>query len=138
MKNFYLSSRVEDNVEKHLNMEVESLKKSQVLLKQNALELEEEIRQMKKNRYNIEKDLVDKEAAMDIDQETAQLKVSGPMKKSRETRYPAAKQKQSFTPSSWQENTEKNLELANHQIKSCLGLQAQSDTVLGKKCAFKK
>ena len=138
MKNFYLSSRVEDNVEKHLNMEVETLKKSQVLLKQNALELEEEIRQMKKNRYNIEKDLVDKEAAMDIDQETAQLKVSGPMKKSRETRYPAAKQKQSFTPSSWQENTEKNLELANHQIKSCLGLQAQSDTVLGKKYALKK
>ena len=113
-------------------MEVETLKKSQVLLKQNALELEEEIRQMKKNRYNIEKDLIDKEAAMDIDQETAQLKVSGPMKKSRETRYPAAKQKQSFTPSTWQENTEKNLELANHQIKSCLGLQAQSDTVLGK------
>ena len=119
-------------------MEVETLKKSQVLLKQNALELEEEIRQMKKNRYNIEKDLVDKEAAMDIDQETAQLKVSGPMKKSRETRYPAAKQKQSFTPSTWQENTEKNLELANHQIKSCLGLQAQSDTVLGKKYALKK
>ena len=111
-------------------MEIETLQKSQVLLKQNALQVEEEIRQMKKNRFNIEKDLIDKETAMDIDEQTSNLKVSGPMKKTRETRYPAAKQKQAFTPSTWQENTEKNLDFANQQIKNCLGLQAQTDTVL--------
>ena len=85
---------------------------------------------MKKTKYNIEKDLVDKEAAMDIDHETSHLKVTGPMKKSRETRYPVPKPKNSFTPSAWQENTERNLEWANRQIKACLALQAQVDTVL--------
>ena len=111
-------------------MEVETLKKSQVLLKQNAMQVEEEIRQMKKNKYNIEKDLIDKEAAMEIDAETSHLKVTGPMKKTRDTRYANAKQKTSFTPSNWQENTERNLDFANEQIKNCLALQAQVDTVL--------
>ena len=67
-------------------LEIETLKKSQALLRQTSLQSEEEIRQMKKTKFNIEKDLVDKEAAMDIDQETSILKVTGPMKKTRETR----------------------------------------------------
>jgi hypothetical protein len=78
---------------------------------------------MKKIKFGIEKDLVDKEAAIDIDEQTSHLKVTGPMKRTRETRYPVAKPKQSFTPSTWQENTEGNLDLANKQIKACLALQ---------------
>ena len=50
---------------------------------------------------------------MDIDSETSNLKVTGPMKKTRETRYPAPKAKQSFAPHSWQDFTEKNLAWAN-------------------------
>lgn len=124
--------RCDDNVQKHLNLEIETLKKSQTILNQTALEADEEIRQMKKVKYGIEKDLVDKEAAIDIDQQTSALKVTGPMKKSssRGPRYPAEKPKQSFTPSSWQEYTEFNLELSNKQIRQCLALQAQIDTVL--------
>ena len=56
--------------------------------------------------------------------------VTGPKKKSRETRYAVNKPKDTFTPSAWQENTEQNLEWANGQIKACLALQAQVDTVL--------
>ncbi len=48
----------------------------------------------------------------------------------RVTRYPAEKPKQSFTPSSWQEYSEANLDIANKQIKQCLALQAKIDTVL--------
>lgn len=122
--------RCDDNVQKHLGLEVETLSKSGALLRQTSLQSEEEIRQMKKTKYNIEKDLVDKEAAMNIDNETCHLKVTGPKKKSRETRYAVNKAKDSFTPSAWQENTEQNLEWANGQIKACLALQAQVDTVL--------
>lgn len=67
---------------------------------------------------------------MDIDSETSHLKVTGPMKKTRETRYPVPKPKAQFTPHAWQDYTEKNLEWANSQIKNCLALQAQTDTVL--------
>ena len=111
-------------------MEIETLEKSRALLRQTSLNAEEEIRQMKKTKHNIEKDLIDKEAAMDIDNETANLKITGPMKKTRETRYPVPKPKQSFTPHSWQDFTEKNLEWANGQIKNCLALQAQTDTIM--------
>ena len=111
-------------------LEIETLQKSQALLRQTGLNSEEEIRQMKKMKHAIEKDLVDKEAAMDIDQETSNLKITGPRKKTNETRYPVPKPKQSFTPHSWQDFTEKNLEWANSQIKNCLALQAQTDTVL--------
>ena len=55
---------------------------------------------------------------------------TGPRKKTNETRYPVPKPKQTFTPHSWQDFTEKNLEWANAQIKNCLALQAQTDTVL--------
>ena len=65
------------------------------------------------NIFLVKKDLIDKEAALDVDTETAHLKVTGPMKKTRETRYPAPKPKQSFAPHSWQEFTEKNLDWAN-------------------------
>ena len=122
--------RCDDNVEKHLNLEVETLQKSAALLRQTSLQSEEEIRQMKKTKHNIEKDLVGKEVAMDIDNETSNLKVTGPKKKSRETRYAVNKPKDTFSPSTWQENTEQNLEWANGQIKACLALQAQVDTVL--------
>ena len=54
---------------------------------------------------------------MDIDSETSNLKVTGPMKKTRETRYPAPKPKQSFAPHSWQDFTEKNLAWANGMCK---------------------
>ena len=86
-------------------------------MRQTSLNAEEEIRQMRKTKHNIEKDLVDKEAAMDIDSETSNLKVTGPMKKTRETRYPAPKPKQSFAPHSWQDFTEKNLDWANGMCK---------------------
>ena len=58
-------------------LEIETLQKSQALLRQTGLNSEEEIRQMKKMKHSIEKDLVDKEAAIDIDQETQNLKISG-------------------------------------------------------------
>ncbi len=74
--------RIDDNVQKHLDMEIETLKKSQTMLSQVGTQAAEEIRQMKKVKHGIEKDLFDKEAAIEIDAQTSTIKVTGPMKKS--------------------------------------------------------
>ena len=58
----------------------------QVLLKQTLMQVMEELRQLQKSRYNIEKDLADKEMAMDIDKKTSIMKVTGPQKKKGQTK----------------------------------------------------
>ena len=52
------------------------------MLSQVGTQAAEEIRQMKKVKHGIEKDLFDKEAAIEIDAQTSTIKVTGPMKKS--------------------------------------------------------
>ena len=50
--NLYVSFiRCDDNVEKHLILEIETLQKSQALLRQTSLNAEEEIRQMRKVKF---------------------------------------------------------------------------------------
>lgn len=123
--------RVEDNVEKHLHFEIETLKNSQVLLKQTELQLSEEIRQLQKIKHIIEKDLYDKETAIDIDKHTSVLKVSGPSKKKGETKYPVEKKLGNvYSPADWQEFSEHNIQNANVQIKSAIELKSTVDGVM--------
>lgn len=68
--------RVEDNVQKHLQFEAETLRNSQILLKQTQMQVQEEVRQLLKRKHQVEKDLRDKEHAVDIDKQTAILKVN--------------------------------------------------------------
>ena len=124
------ADRVDDNVQKHLKLEIETLKNSQVLLRQTLLQVMEELRQMQKSKHVIDKDLVDKEAAIKIDQQSSILKVSGPDKKKGITKYPVGRGGSVFSPADWQEYSEKNLLIANGQLKSSIELQSTVDGVL--------
>jgi hypothetical protein len=57
------------------------LQSAQNNLKQHLAYVNEEIRQAKKVKYNIENDLTGKEVAIDIDQQTSSMKVTGPSKR---------------------------------------------------------
>ena len=86
---------------------------------------------MKKTKFLIEKDLTDKETAIDIDEQTSHLKVSGPTKKpTHSTRYSVDKNKRFFAPSTWQEHSERNLGTASKQIKLSLAVQSSVDGIL--------
>ena len=125
--------RVDDNVDKHLRFEVDTLKNSQILLKQAHLQLSEEIRQLQKGKHVIEKDLTDKSAAIDIDRHTSIVKVIGPDKKKGENKankYAVERKANVFTPATWQEFSEQNLQQANGQLKSALELDSTVDGVL--------
>ena len=50
-------------------------------LKHTLRESSDEIRLLNKTKSEIEKDLLDKEAAMDIDEQTARLKITAPKKR---------------------------------------------------------
>ena len=50
-------------------------------LKHTLRESSDELRLLQKTKSEIEKDLLDKEAAMDIDEQTARLKITAPKKK---------------------------------------------------------
>ena len=100
-------------------------------MKQHLAIVNEEIRQTKKVKYGIENDLAGKEVAIDIDQQTKEMKVTGPSKKvSSSTRYPNDKNKTVFTPADWQRFSESNLGIASGQIKRCLEMQSVVDGVL--------
>jgi tektin-1 len=122
--------KVDDNVHKHLNLEVETIKNSQVLLRQTQMQIAEEVRQLQKTKYIIDKDLEDKSAAMDIDKTTSTLKVSGPDKKKGVTKYAAPPQANIYSPADWQEYSEHNLGVANGQINSAINLKSTSDGIL--------
>ena len=70
-----------DNVSKHLELESATIKGVQEALKHTLRESSEEIRMLQKTKSEIEKDLLDKEAAMDIDEQTARLKITAPKKR---------------------------------------------------------
>ena len=70
-----------DNVSKHLELESATIKGVQEALKHTLRESSEEIRTLQKTKSEIEKDLLDKEAAMDIDEQTARLKITAPKKR---------------------------------------------------------
>ncbi len=84
----------------------------------------EEVRQLQKSKYAIEKDLADKEAAQDIDEQTSVLHVSGPGPDKLRTggaavtRYPAEKGANLFSPADWQDYSERNLQLASSQVEA--------------------
>ena len=124
--------KVEDNVQKHLYLEADTIKNSQVLLRQTQMQVAEEVRQLQKAKYTIEKDLEDKAAAMDIDQTTSNLKVRGPDKKKGGGggRYPAPPHPTVFSPADWQEHSELNIAAAGLQIKSALNLRSTADGIL--------
>ena len=124
--------KVEDNVQKHLYLEADTIKNSQVLLRQTQMQVAEEVRQLQKAKYTIEKDLEDKAAAMDIDQTTSNLKVRGPDKKKGGGggRYPAPPNPTVFSPADWQEHSELNIAAAGLQMKSALNLKSTADGIL--------
>ena len=124
--------KVEDNVQKHLYLETDTIKNSQVLLRQTQMQVAEEVRQLQKAKYTIEKDLEDKAAAMDIDQTTSNLKVRGPDKKKGGGggRYPAPPNPTVFSPADWQEHSELNIAAAGLQMKSALNLKSTADGIL--------
>ena len=87
----------------------------------------------------MEKDLIDKEVAIDIDQQTSNLRITAPKKKSEmsfnraNARHgPAQKNKQEFTPHDWKEYSERNIALSNKGIKSALHLQTAIDGLLAR------
>ena len=87
----------------------------------------------------MERDLIDKEVAIDIDQQTSNLRITAPKKKSEmsfhrgNARYgPAQKNKQEFTPHDWKEYSERNIALSNKGIKSALHLQTAIDGLLAR------
>ena len=112
--------KVEDNVQKHLYLEADTIKNSQVLLRQTQMQVGEEIRQLQKAKFTIEKDLEDKAAAMDIDQTTSNLKVRGPDKKQKKgggggNKYATPAHPNVYSPADWQEHSELNIAAAGLQ-----------------------
>ena len=119
--------KVEDNVQKHLYLEADTIKNSQVLLRQTQLQVGEEIRQLQKAKFAIEKDLEDKAAAMDIDQTTSGLKVRGPDKKQKKggggggNKYATPAHPNVYSPADWQEHSELNIAAAGLQGGNSIG-----------------
>ena len=102
----------------------------------------EEIRRVQKTKADLEKDLIDKEVAIDIDQQTSNLRITAPKKKSEMSHNrstgrhgPAQKDKQAFTPHDWQEYSERNIQLSNKAIRSALHLQTAIDGLLARNTA---
>lgn len=125
----FLATQDNEKLILFINFEIKSFSQSsQNNLKQHLAIVNEEIRQTKKVKYNIENDLAGKEVAIDIDHQTSSLKVTGPSKKVySSTRYANDKVKKFFTPGDWQQFSETNLGLASSQIKRCLEMQSIVD-----------
>ena len=90
-------------------------------------------------KSDLEKDLIDKEVAIDIDQQTSNLRVTAPKKKSEMSfnrsygrHGPAPKNKQEFTPNDWKEYSERNIAISNKAIKGALHLQTSIDGLLAR------
>ena len=90
-------------------------------------------------KSDLEKDLIDKEVAIDIDQQTSNLRVTAPKKKSEMSfnrshgrHGPAPKGKQEFTPNDWKEYSERNIAISNKAIKGALHLQTSIDGLLAR------
>ena len=120
-------------------LEVATIKGVQESLNQGLQFAAEEIRRLQKVKSDLERDLIDKEVAIDIDQQTSNLRITAPKKKSEMSftrangRYgPAQKNKQEFTPNDWKEYSERNIALSNKGIKSALHLQTAIDGLLAR------
>lgn len=130
-----------DNVSKHLELESATIKGVQEALKHTLRESSEEIRMLQKTKSEIEKDLLDKEAAMDIDEQTARLKITAPKKRTEtgrtSNRYAAVSKagKQPFTTEDWASFSERNLGLAKRAISNALQLQSSVDVILARNTA---
>eukprot|EP00095_Tigriopus_kingsejongensis_P002765 maker-scaffold845_size89356-snap-gene-0.17 protein:Tk02765 transcript:maker-scaffold845_size89356-snap-gene-0.17-mRNA-1 annotation:"cathepsin d" len=128
---------IKDNVERHLEFELQTVQSAELLLKQTQLQMVEDIRQIRKAKHVIEQDLEDKEAALDIDAHTSTLEMTGPLKtnKSGQTgkRYPIPSRKSEttkVTPSDWQSLCQKNLEMADFRLQTSIALQSTVDGIL--------
>ena len=122
-----------------IQLEVATIKGVQESLNQGLQFAAEEIRRLQKVKSDLERDLIDKEVAIDIDQQTSNLRITAPKKKSEmsftraNARYgPAQKNKQEFTPNDWKEYSERNIALSNKGIKSALHLQTAIDGLLAR------
>jgi len=130
-----------DNVSKHLELESATIKSVQEALKHTLRESSEEIRMLQKTKSEIEKDLLDKEAAMDIDEQTARLKITAPKKRTEtgrtSNRYAAVSKagKRPFTTEDWASFSERNLGLAKRAISNALQLQSSVDVILARNTA---
>lgn len=145
---------MDDNVQKHLHLELDTIKNSQTLIKQTLLSLNEEMRLLQKRKYFLDKDLGDKEIALKVDRATAILKATGVTKGGKMNtrgwqlmlkshwfvtcycadagkRYPLEKTSGGLvSPAQWQEHTEENLQLANIQQKKAIELMSSTDGIL--------
>lgn len=131
----------DDNVQKHLQLEAATIQGVRSTLQQALLRSTDELRRLTKTKGDIERDLVDKEAAMDIDQQTSRTKVTAPLTKrttmtaSTTSTRAAGANKNAFSTRDWQEYTEHNIELAKAAIRSALSLQSTVDVILAKNAA---
>ncbi|XP_040568223.1 tektin-1 [Lepeophtheirus salmonis] len=139
---------VDDNVQKHLQFELETFKNTMSLLKHTESMMSEKIRQIRKRKFEIIKEITDKDIALEIDQQTSNLRVTGPMSKNViTTRYPTNttsknssryghhfgvdKNKSALvTPSDWSEFTQRNLSAASDEIKKVLDTKSKVDGIL--------
>ncbi|TRY72309.1 hypothetical protein TCAL_03139 [Tigriopus californicus] len=126
---------VRDNVERHLEFELQTVQSAQVLLKQTHMQVDEDMRQIRRAKNIIEKDLADKEVALNIDESTSTLEMTGPSKTNKPEplkRYPIKKKTEvtTYTPSDWQSLCQKNLEMADLRVQNTLSLQSTVDGIL--------
>ena len=126
----------------YFQLEVATIKGVQESLNQGLQFAAEEIRRVQKTKSDLEKDLIDKEVAIDIDQQTSNLRITAPKKKSEMSHNrstgrhgPAQKDKQAFTPHDWQEYSERNIQFSNKAIRSALHLQTAIDGLLARNTA---
>nr|WLD15743.1 tektin 1 [Platynereis dumerilii] len=119
---------VHDDAERELLKEVEVIQGSMALLERTREQATEQIRLNRKAKYNLEKDLADKFAALSIDGHNKELK-----NYSAELHFKDGVAKidaNSVTPQSWESFSNKNIEDAEKQRHNSVGLRTLMDGIL--------
>lgn len=119
---------VHDDVEKELLKEVEVLEGVCALLERTHEQAVEQIRLNKKAKFNLEKDLKDKFAALSIDKHNAELKnnSAGTSLKGGVAKIDA----NSSTPDDWENFSNVNILNADKQLNSSVNLRSMVDGIL--------
>ncbi|XP_022105125.1 tektin-1-like [Acanthaster planci] len=119
---------VHDDVEKNLLKERETIEGVMALLQRTLDQTTEQIRIMRSRRYTLEKDLTDKFAALDIDQDCRELRDDNPHLTFKSG---AAKiETNSVTPEDWQKFTNENILKTERDRKNAVDLRAVIDSLL--------
>lgn len=119
---------VHDDPEKELLKEVEVIQGALALLHRTKEQADEQVRLNRKAKYNLEKDLRDKFAALSIDRNNAELKNNS---SGLQYSVGAAKiQANSVTPDEWQDFSDANIMDAEKQHQNSVNLRSMVDGIL--------